>query len=405
MSQMRSASPCRLVDVGVVCALGSGIRQIWPRLAAGDGSGLVERDLGAGPRLFGVVSAPLPPIEAGLGELDCRNNRIALLVLRQIDEQIASARRRFGADRLAVVVGTSTSGLSDAEQAFAARRESGALPEHFALGQLEQGGLADFVARTTGARGHAYTLSTACSSGAKAMAAARSLLALDACDAVITGGVDSLCRLTAQGFAALQAIARGRSNPMSRNRDGLNLGEGGALFLMTRDAGGIQLLGSGESSDAHHMSAPEPGGSGMAACMRSALEDAGLAPEQIGYLNLHGTGTPHNDASEARAVAEVLGLGVPCSSTKPLVGHALGASGALEAAFCWMMLAHGDVASSPIPPHRWDGAADLELPQIALAREHDRVAGPAVVMSNSFGFGGSNSSLVLGGDETACERP
>lgn len=140
MSQMRSASPCRLVDVGVVCALGSGIRQIWPRLAAGDGSGLVERDLGAGPRLFGVVSAPLPPIEAGLGELDCRNNRIALLVLRQIDEQIASARRRFGADRLAVVVGTSTSGLSDAEQAFAARRESGALPEHFALGQLEQGG-------------------------------------------------------------------------------------------------------------------------------------------------------------------------------------------------------------------------------------------------------------------------
>lgn len=405
MSDLARAANCSLVDVGIACALGRSVGAVWPRLIAGDVSGLVERDFGAGPRLFGVVEDPLPEIEREFADLDCRNNRIALLALRQIEDGVVAARERFGPERIAVVVGTSTSGISDAEEAFAHRARAGCLSGRFSLGQLEHGGLADFLARVCGARGPRYTISTACSSAAKAIASARALIALGASDAVITGGVDSLCRLTAQGFGALQAIARGRTNPMSRHRDGLTLGEGGAIFLVTRDAGGVQMLGTGESSDAHHMSAPEPGGAGMAACMRTALADARLGPESIGYLNLHGTGTPQNDATEAAAVATVLGLQVPCSSTKPLVGHALGASGALEAAFCWMVLANREAGGLRLPPHRWDEVPDPSLPPIALVGKRAvSSASPPVVMSNSFGFGGSNCCLIFGVTQP-CAQP
>jgi 3-oxoacyl-[acyl-carrier-protein] synthase-1 len=209
--------------------------------------------------------------------------------------------------------------------------------------------------------------------------------------------VDTLCGLTANGFVSLQAVAKGLTNPMSRNRSGITLGEGAALFVVTREPGGVQLLGAGESNDAHHMSAPEPEGKGAEACMRAALVDAGLEPEAIAYLNLHGTGTPQNDATESAAVERVFARPVPCSSTKPLVGHALGASGALEAGFCWMMLERRDGTRITPPPHRWDGLRDPELPALALVPEASWIhaSAPTAIMSNSFGFGGSNCSVIL----------
>jgi 3-oxoacyl-[acyl-carrier-protein] synthase-1 len=383
-----------------VSALGEGVEASWPRLVAGDPSGLVPRhDLIPGEsRRFGCASGELPRIPPELAAFDCRNNRLALAALASLEPELARARARFGAARIGVVIGTSTSGIAEAERAFRARAAEGSLPAWFHLEQLEFGGVSRFVARAAGLRGPCTTLATACSAGAKALVSARSLLELDFCDAVVAGGVDSLCRLTANGFHALQALAKDLTNPMSRNRDGITLGEAAALFLVTREAEGIQLLGAGESNDAHHISAPDPEGRGAEACLRAALADAGLAPDRIAYLNLHGTGTPHNDAAEAAAVFRVFGGDVPCSSTKPLHGHTLGASGALEAAVCWMILRGRRGASLELPPHRWDGQADPELPALALVAPEARVEvpGPAALASSSFGFGGSNCALVIG---------
>ena len=275
--------------------------------------------------------------------------------------------------------------------------EKGELPAHFDLVQLEYGGLSEFVTEISGAAGPAYALSTACSTGAKALASARSLLELGICDAVVAGAVDSLCAMTANGFHALQAMSDERSNPMSVNRSGLTLGEGGAIFLLSREAGGIALAGVGEASDAHHISAPDPAGRGAEASMRAALADARITAGEVAYLNLHGTGTPQNDAMESEAVSRVFASSPPCSSTKPLIGHTLGASGALEAAVCWLVLDRRKSESMQLPPHCYDGAYDDSLPRLDLVEVGRKVAAraPTCVMTNSFGFGGSNCALVL----------
>jgi len=397
-------TPCSLVALGQVNALGKSNAEVAKGLFAGDTSGLVPRDLvPERSHLFGAVRDPLPEIPARLARFDCRNNRLALAALEQIRPELEGALARFGRARIGVVAGTSTSGVGDAEEAIAVRERTGALAREFDYAQLEFGGLAGFLAEAAGVRGPAYTLSTACSSGARALATARSLVRLGLCDAVISGAADSLCGLTANGFASLGALSAGITSPCSRNRDGLTLGEGAALFLVTGDPGGIQLLGVGESSEAHHISAPDPEGNGAEAAMRMALADAGLAPAEIAYLNLHGTGTPQNDPMECAAVARVFGNGVACSSTKALVGHGLGAAGALEAAFCWLVLAAREGGALPLPPHVFDGERDPAMAQIRLAAPGESVnAGPRPrVLTNSFGFGGSNCTLVLGADGDA----
>ncbi|HKC52666.1 MAG TPA: beta-ketoacyl-ACP synthase [Myxococcota bacterium] len=395
-----SRPPCRLAALGQVSALGHERAGVFARLVAGDCSRLTlneelvpERSL-----WLGEVHDPLPAIPAPLARFACRNNQLALAALESIGPEVDAAIARFGRGRVGVVVGTSTSGVGDAEAAIAHREKTGVLAHEFHYDQLEFGGLARFVAEVSGARGPAYTLSTACSSGARALAAARSLVALGVCDAVVSGAADSLCGLTTNGFAALGALSARVTNPWSANRDGLTLGEASALFLVTAEPGGIQLLGVGDSSEAHHMSAPDPDGRGAETAMRDALADAGLAPEQIAYLNLHGTGTPQNDSMEAAAVARVLGGEIPCSSTKPLVGHTLGAAGAIEAAFCWLVLAERRGGELALPPHVWDGARDPALAPIRLAAKGERARAGAetFVMTNSFGFGGNNCTLILG---------
>lgn len=392
---------CKLAALGMANALGASSAEIAPRLFAGE-CGLVERRDAVPDRAMylGEARAALPEIPERLARYRCRNNALSLAALRPIEAQIRACVERVGAHRVGVIFGTSTSGVSDAEEALRYQRQHGDLAPGFAYAQLEFGGGAGFIADYFGVTGPTYTISTACSSGARALATARSLLEIGICDAVIAGATDTLCSLTIFGFSALQAVSEEITNPCSVNRKGLSLGEASALFLVTRESGGIQLLGVGESSEAHHMSAPDPTGAGAEAAMRGALADAGVGAADILYLNLHGTGTPLNDSMECAAVARVFGLATPCSSSKPLVGHTLGAAGATEAGFCWLALAAARDGALPLIPHRWDGARDAELPAVDLVEPGRRAAfrGRPLVATNSFGFGGNNCVLILGGE-------
>ncbi len=395
-----ASKSCALRAMGIVNCLGVGQTQVWPRLLASDQSGLVRRDdfIVGVDLLVGAVSAELPEIPAVLHRYACRNNSLALLALQQIELEVRAAIERFGPGRIGVVMGTSTSGSAEGEAAILNHYRHGFLLPQFEYPQLEFGGAAGFIAAYLGVQGPTFALSTACSSSARALASARSLLALGVCDAVIAGGGDSLCGLTTHGFQSLQAISASASNPFSANRSGLTLGEGAAIFLVTRDCDGIQLLGVGESTEAHHISAPDPEGKGAEASMRGALHDAGLTPEQIAYLNLHGTGTQLNDAMEGAAVDRIFGPHLPCSSTKSLVGHTLGAAGAMELAFCWMLLAARRGPRLPLIAHCYDGVRDPKIPSIDLVMPGAvrEIHGPAYVMTNSFGFGGNNCTLILG---------
>ena len=257
------------------------------------------------------------------------------------------------------------------------------------------GACAQFIAEVLDVQGPVFGISTACSSGAKALASARRLIRAGICDAVIAGGVDTLCRLTVNGFSSLEAVSDELCNPFSINRKGINIGEGAALFLLSEQAQGVELCGVGEGSDAYHISAPDPGGSGAIRCMSGALHDAGIGAEQVGYVNLHGTATPLNDKMESLAVEKVFGLEVPCSSTKPFTGHTLGAAGAVESGICWLLLEAAE--QSLLPPHLWDGQADPELSPVKLIAAGSSPQQPLnYALSNTFAFGGNNISLLLG---------
>jgi 3-oxoacyl-[acyl-carrier-protein] synthase-1 len=395
MTTASAVSSCSLAAMGMVNALGRGADEIWPHLLRGESRFRGRDDLVPDKvLLLGEVAGDLPAIPRALRRYACRNNALTLAALEQIETPVREMVSALSPGRVGVVMGTSTSGVGDAEAAIRHRERTGELARDFVYDQLEFGGTAGFVAHLLGLSGPAYTISTACSSGARALASARALIELGLCDAVIAGATDSLCGLTTNGFSALQVISDEITNPCSVNRRGLTLGEGSAVFLVTRDEAGIQLRGVGESSEAHHMSAPDPEGQGAEAAMRAALDDARVAPGSIVYLNLHGTGTPLNDAMECAAIARIFEEPPVCSSTKPLVGHTLGAAGAMEAGFCWMMLSQGDRDGLCVAPHVYDGARDPDLPPVPLAGEGQRVPrGP--VMTNSFGFGGNNCTLVL----------
>ncbi|CAG4924433.1 beta-ketoacyl-[acyl-carrier-protein] synthase family protein [Paraburkholderia saeva] len=392
-----SAPRVYLHALGMINALGDDLDAIVPALAASRAPGMGVAHMGIGDAFVGRVCAPLdiaPP--APLARYDCRNNRLLLAALKQIEPAVQAARERYGADRIGVVLGTSTSGIDAAEIAFVHQAQAGELPASFNYRQMEIGTVAPFAAAALDIHGPAFTISTACTSSAKAFVSARRLLQLQMCDAVIVGGVDSLCELTVQGFASLESTSNARTNPMSRNRSGINVGEGAAVFLMSRDESAVRLAGAGESSDAHHISSPDPQGVGGEMALRAALVDAGLAPSAIGYVNLHATATRKNDEMEAHLMSRVFPEGVATSGTKPLTGHQLGAAGATELGFAWLALARSDVA---LPRHLWDGEADAALPTLDLVESErylSQTAGPRHVMSNSFAFGGSNVSLILG---------
>ncbi len=327
-----------------------------------------------------------------------RNNALAWGALQSLQNLVAQAIARFGPARVALLVGTSTAGMDEGEAAARHLAREGGFPPAFEYPVQEMGNVAEFLAQHLGVRGPAHTISTACSSGAKALASAGRLLQAGLADAVVVGGVDALGRFTVGGFSALEAVSAQRCNPLSAHRSGINLGEAAAFFVLSREPGPVRLAGWGETQDAHHMSAPDPTGRGAVAAMQQALVRAGVAPAAVDYVNLHGTATSHNDAMESRAVhavfASVPGNGVAVSSTKPLTGHALAAAGALEAVVAWHVLQHNPRGILPV--HWWDGAADPAMPSLATVAPGTQLGRAArAVMSNSFAFGGSNSALLF----------
>ena len=327
---------------------------------------------------------------------DCRNNRLAWLALHQDDfaARASAAVARYGAARVAVIIGTSTSGIAQAEDAYRGRDHGGRLPESFSYATtLNNFSAPALIAGVIGAAGPTFAISTACSSSAKVFAAAARLMRANWIDAAIVGGVDSLCLTTLCGFSALELLSSEPCRPFDRARSGISIGEGaGFALLEARERAPSYLLGAGESSDAHHMSTPHPEGLGARLAMTAALESAGLAPEEVGYVNLHGTATRSNDPAEGRAVAEVLGA-TASSSSKGWFGHLLGAAGIVESIVALLALEH-----RLLPGTLNTSDPDPDCPNSLLLGNQTRDVD--VVLSNSFGFGGSNCSVIFGRGRT-----
>ncbi|HSV34492.1 MAG TPA: beta-ketoacyl-ACP synthase [Ramlibacter sp.] len=387
--------PVYLNAMANVCALGQGA-EVAHALFAPSPGGVAPTDRHTPGRELhlGCVTSLLPDISHAPLPQRSRNNALLLAALEQLRPAAQSAIDRFGPARVAVILGVSTAGLREGEAAAREFARSATWPAGFDYAQQEMGSAGAFAARELGTHGPTHVISTACSSGAKALASGARLLRAGLVDAVIAGGADALSGFTIAGFTALESVSAERCNPMSANRRGINIGEGAALFVMSREPGPVRLAGWGETSDAHHMSAPDPSGRGAIDAMRQALARAGIAANTIDYVNLHGTATPHNDAMESLAVMQVAGPQVPVSSTKPLTGHALAAAGAIEAALAWHALV--DNPQGRLPPHWWDGQADAALAPLRLAQPGETIGRPLRhVLSNSFAFGGNNASLLF----------
>ncbi len=393
MSQL----PLVLTRYTVVNALGHGLAASLEALRLGH-SGLRVNDYEPAPlstwigRVDDIEQAALP---AALSDYECRNNRLARLGLEQdgFSAAVAAAVKRHGASRIGLFLGTSTSGIEETERAYAMRNEAGALPAGYHYRQTQNPfSLSAFCREFLGLAGPALVISTACSSSAKVFATASRYIAAGLCDAAVVGGVDSLCQTTLYGFNSLELVSSEKCRPWDAQRNGINIGEGAGFALLEPASaveGAVQLLGYGESSDAYHMSTPHPEGDGAVAAMQQALERAGIETQAVDYINLHGTATPSNDRSEDRAVTRLFGNATACSSTKGWTGHTLGAAGITEAIFSALSIEHGFLPASLNTEQKEEGLNAGVLLQ-------NREQSVNIAMSNSFGFGGSNCSLLLG---------
>lgn len=334
----------------------------------------------------GKVKGCLPVVPTALAEHDSRNNRLLMAALAQIRAEVDDAIATFGSDRVAVILGTSTSGLDEADR-FVSQQAAG-----YRYAQQELGDPSRFLAAYLQLKGPAYTISTACSSSARAVISGKRLIDAGIVDAAIVGGADTLSRMPLNGFDSLESLSPNCCQPFSTLRGGISIGEAAGLMLISAREDNIAILGVGESSDAYHMSAPHPEGEGARRAIIMALDQAGLHPDDIGYINLHGTATRLNDQIESRVVHDLFGNHVPCSSTKHLCGHTLGAAGITEAVICWLLLTQEILLpAQDFSQNAWDET----LPDCGLLREPARLARP-IIMSNSFAFGGNNTSLILG---------
>ncbi|MGH7032431.1 MAG: beta-ketoacyl-[acyl-carrier-protein] synthase family protein [Stellaceae bacterium] len=391
--------PLRLTAFTLVTCLGSGLEAMLAALRAGR-SGLNRRRFEGGlATSVGEVVLPVhSPLPSALSDFDCRNNRLAALALQDgaFADAVAAARERYGPRRIGIFLGTSTSGIASTEQAYRRRdARTGKLPADYRYAHTHNtfalGALAAEMFRLAGP---AVVISAACATTAKAFGNAARMIAAGFCDAAIVGGADSLCATTLYGFRALGLTAEGPCRPFDEARDGLSLGEAAGFTLLEKsegrgNRGDILLIGLGESNDAHHMSTPDPRGQGARLAMERALASAGLGTREIDYINLHGTATRVGDAAEDAAVTQLFGSQTPCSSTKGATGHTLGAAGIVETVISALAIRHDLMPGSPNTQ-----TLDPSLRcRYLLETRSGRVAR---VMSNSFGFGGSNCSLIFG---------
>ena len=399
-STSRKLSPCYLTNAAAICSLGDTLDEIEQQLFSVQVSPLQVSDTYTPGRALplGRVAADFDNIDKSIE--NSRNSRLLQACLQPLVKDIEALKNRYGSHRIGIIIGSSTSGIAEGEHAETQRKNNGHYPDSFDYVQLELGAPARFTADYLDINGPAWTISTACTSGAKALASAQRLLQTGLVDAVIAGGCDTLCALTIQGFSALGAISDRLCQPFSQNRSGINIGEASALFIVSHEPATVVLSGVGECSDAHHISAPEPEGLGAEKAMLQALTTAQLSAANIDYVNLHGTATEQNDAMESRAIARVFkgNSTIACSSTKPLTGHTLGAAGALEAIFCYLALKRND---GRLPPHLWDQQNDPKLPTLLGLNRTSLTQPLQHTMSNSFAFGGNNISLILSRSETS----
>lgn len=392
---------------GVICGAGSSIEKVWESCITGNRDGIKRVTAIGGSEFYAGKIEDSLLSEVSDARYDMRIIRILDKALSQIKQTVDKVKAKYGSERIAVCIGACDNG---SEFSLAGHREyfaNGTFPADYKLDIQSADYPAAFIKEKCGLTGPAFVFATACSSSASAMIKARDLILSGLCDAAIAGGVDIASDTVLLGFDSLEAVSDEKTNPFSKNRKGITLGEAAALFVVSKDADdvsentngiSIKLLGAGESADASHMTAPLEDGSGAAQAIREALEDSGLKPEDIDYLNLHGTGTHLNDAMESKAVKTVFGDyadSLPVSSTKPLMGHTLGASGAIELAICSHALRNSETKKLPV--HVWDGEFDPELPRLNFVKSGDVCKEEIkIAMSNSFGFGGCNISLIIG---------
>jgi 3-oxoacyl-[acyl-carrier-protein] synthase-1 len=393
---------------GLICCAGPNAGTFFDAALRGDRRGIVTVTVPGAPAARPFLAGRIAGLPGSLP--GTRLTDIVQAALEQLRPQAAKAADRWGADRVAVCAGSCDNGSEWSLPAHRVYFDRGAFPPDYDLRLQSASGPAEYAARMLGLSGPVLGIATACASSATAIIRAAEMIRAGVCDAALAGGADLASDTVLLGFSALEAVSPEPSNPFSKNRKGVNLGEGAAFFMLSREpleeGPAIQLSGYGESADAHHITAPHPQGKGAAKAMEDAIARAGIGPEDIGYVNLHGTGTPLNDRMEAQAMAVVFGAAPPpASSTKPVTGHTLGAAGALELALCRMVLetaaedtesAAGKSGGIPLPVHCWDGIRDEELPPLRLAGPADRGTKIRYCMSNSFAFGGCNVSLVLG---------
>ena len=353
-----------ITKYSAICNLGENIEDIF--------NNAVEGKL-----LPHCINRELPTIENPKYNLKC--NRILLHLYNQIKPYINECIEKYGNDRIGIVIATTNSGIKE----FETSKD---------YDHLKISNPAEFLKDYLKLNGYYASVSTACSSGIKAFSLAKRLLEFDICDCVITGGVDSIADMPNAGFKALEVLCDDLTNPFSKNRKGMNIGEAGALFILEKDKNGIKILGQGETSDAYNPATPDPSGEQAIAAIKQALSQAKILPEDINYINLHGTGTISNDLMEATAVNKVFGCNVPCSSTKPLTGHCLGAAASIETALCIK-----SIEENKLLPNIFDGVYDDSIPKLNLVKLNDKPEKQInYIMNNAFGFGGTNAVMILG---------
>lgn len=379
---------------GLLNPLGGNCSEVAENLFKGSQNGFVLRDdlLHEDSIQVAQISSELPELKDYPLHFQSRNNQLAFQAYQQIVETVEQLKHQYPTERIGVILGTSTSGIAQGEEAMQAKQQEGDFPAHYDYRQQEMSNVAEFICHLAKLNGFAMTISTACSSGGKTFVTAADMIHAGILDAAIVGGVDSLCGMTVNGFKTLESTSAGICQPSSINRDGINIGEAAALAVLSKEKSNLRFLAGGESSDAHHMSAPHPQGQGALDAMRQALKIAKLDAQQIDYINLHGTATPKNDLMEAIAVSELFPQRPFVSSSKGNIGHTLGAAGATELAFCCLVLEQQKLA-----PHVWDKMADPALPQLNWVNDVDS-SNTAIryCLSNSFAFGGNNVSLIVG---------
>lgn len=388
--------PIPITAYGAINALGDTTQAVVDGLFAGR-TGLEPAPEWVGLETHcGVVSAALGALPEGWGRFESRQARLCLRTYSLVAEQAQRAVAKWGPARVGMVLGTSTAGIAESEAAFSHRKAEGELPEAFSFENQHalDAGL-ELLRAVSGVEGPAYLVSTACSSSAKVFGSAARIMQLGLADAMIVGGVDTLCGMTLHGFRSLGVLSKASCKPFSGERAGINIGEAGAMLVLEREADASLFLGGvGESEDAHHMTAPHPDGLGAKAAMRAAMLDAGIGPADISHVNAHATGTKQNDAAEARAIGELFGGETPVIGTKGYTGHTLGAAGATEAVFALASLQRrvipGSLGCEPVDP-------DVAVSVVAEARPSDA----RFALSNSLAFGGSNVSVVFGRKEDA----